>query len=116
MPHLRSFYVVHPDDWLLQEFSLGIQNRSKESIRQWILRELLETYNYPTGWLENQISLVDSESLELEVEDFFGIRLLTTNGEPFFWISISEENELEKAENRLVSILTGDKAAKELVS
>ena len=111
MPHLRSFYVVHPDDWLLQEFRLGIQNRSKESIRQWILRELLETYNYPTGWLENQISLVDSESLELEVKDFFGIRLSTTNREPFFWISISEENELEKAENRLVSILTKSNTA-----
>lgn len=111
MPRLRSFYVVHPDDWLLQESSLEIQNRSKQSIRQWLLRELLESYNYPTSWLGNQISLVDSESLELEVEDFFGICLATTSGEPFFWISISEENELEKAENCLVSILIKSNSA-----
>lgn len=106
MPRLRSFYLIRPDDWLLEETCLRVQSHSQQSKRQWILRELLESYNYPTNWLGNRISLVDSKNLDLTVEDFFGICLLTISREPFLWVSISEETELTKAENSLVSILT----------
>ncbi|MBE9227990.1 SAM-dependent DNA methyltransferase [Phormidium sp. LEGE 05292] len=111
MSRLRSFYEVHPDNWLLQEGSLETQDHHKQSIRQWILREILETYNYPTTWLGNQISLVNSESIDLVVEDFFGICLSTTAGDPFFWIYICEEKELEKAENSLATILLSSNSA-----
>lgn len=103
--------MVHPDNWLLQEASLGIQDHKKQSIRQWMLREILETYNYPTSWLGNQISLVDSESIDLAVEDFLGICLSTTDGDPFFLISICDEKELAKAENSLATILLSSNSA-----
>lgn len=105
MPRLRSFYLVRPDDWLLEEIDLNVQSGSKQSIRQWILRELLESYDYPTNWLGNRIILADSKSLKPIVKDFFGICLLTVNGEPFLWVSVSEEGELSKAENLLASSL-----------
>ncbi|MEH2058550.1 MAG: N-6 DNA methylase [Nostoc sp.] len=111
MPRLRSFYLVRPDDWLLEKTNLRVQSHSKQSIRQWILRELLESYNYPTNWLGNRISLVDSESSESTVKDFFGICLSTMSRETFLWVSISEESELVKAENILVSTLTGSNCA-----
>jgi type I restriction enzyme M protein len=111
MSRLRSFYVVHPDNWLLQEASLGIQDYKKQSIRQWMLREILETYNYPTNWLGNQISLVDAKSIDLTVEDFFGICLSTTDGHPFFLISVCPEKELAKAENTLAAILLSSNSA-----
>ncbi|MHC5597014.1 MAG: HsdM family class I SAM-dependent methyltransferase [Nostoc sp.] len=111
MPRLRSFYLVRPDDWLLEKTNLRVQSHSKQSIRQWILRELLESYNYPSNWLGNRISLVDSESSESTVKDFFGICLSTMSRETFLWVSISEESELVKAENILVSTLTGSNCA-----
>lgn len=111
MPRLRSFYLVRPDDWLLEKTHQRVQRNSKKSIRQWILRELLESYNYPTNWLGNRISLVDSDNLESITKDFFGICLSTMSGEPFLFICISEESELVKAEDILVSTLTGSYCA-----
>lgn len=111
MPRLRSFYLVDPDSWLLKEIDLGVQSLSKQSIRRWMLQELLESYNYPTSWLDKRIILVDSKNLQLTVKNFFGLCLLTPSGEPFLVVSVGDEHEISKTEDLLASILIESRCA-----
>ncbi len=105
MPRLKSFYSVNPHDWLLEKIDSRVEIHSKLAIRQWILRELVESYGYPISWLGTRIILIDSNSPKSPTKDFFGICLITTTENPFLWISIAEKDELNQAENVLISTL-----------
>lgn len=63
MPKIRPFYLIKPDDWLCKNHSYVAAEYRKakdnpqsneyhieEYVRQWMLRELINTYNYPHEW------------------------------------------------------------------
>lgn len=65
---LRPFYRIQPNEWVLttnpdvataQARALAEPEKDErqieEYIRQWILRELMETYSYPKDWLGERI-------------------------------------------------------------
>ena len=65
---IRPFYRIPPEDWLLTTNAdvataqrKAIENPQlderdiEEYVRQWVLRELIETYGYPREWLGERI-------------------------------------------------------------
>lgn len=74
MAKLRDFQVIPPEDWLFQthadvkacrvradeHFAThgtydGAERHIEEFVRQWVLRELLDAYDYPREWLGERI-------------------------------------------------------------
>lgn len=65
---IRDFYRIPPDEWLFQDHPDVIAARRKvdtdpnateknieEYVRQWVLRELIETYGYPKEWMGERL-------------------------------------------------------------
>lgn len=65
---IRDFYRIPPEDWLLTSNPdvahakrRALDNHSadektiEEYVRQWVLKELIETYGYPKDWLGERI-------------------------------------------------------------
>lgn len=113
MPHLKPFYELDSDGWLLkpQANPSKAKYEPRELVRQWILRELVETYQYPYEWIGSRIILVDSQNSEFYKQNFFGLCLLTSNKQPFLWVSAAIQGEIEQAEKALISVLREDRLA-----
>ena len=115
MKLLKPYYTIHPDSWLLtsdlhivkaqQEARDSTTIDSREQIRQWILRELIESYHYPDSWLGTRIIPAPSEGIRYPVEKLFGCYVLTVTDEPFIVISIEAPGNAELAEENLKSRL-----------
>ena len=100
---LRQYYSLPTSQWPLppkQAFS-GTSHIELESIRQWLMNELLATYHFPTEWLGSRVVLVDSNSLNAPTKDFFGLAVLTPAGSPFLWLSIKPPGCASDAERIL---------------
>lgn len=108
---LRAFYRVDPTEWWLtsireiataQESAiLRPEQDFSEYIRQWVLRELVESYYYPPDWIGTRI-VPSAPSPE---EDFDAgqadICILTRWGEPFILVSVSSAADEGDPEERL---------------
>lgn len=115
MPRLRPFYAIDPNDWWLNTKVKQSKNQGKsedtkapeqkELVRQWVLRELIEIYQYPREWLEVRILPVDPERAKQRRNNLFGFYMLTLNEEPFFWVSVAEPGQVEQAEKAMRSVL-----------
>lgn len=115
MARLRWFYEVDKKDWFQESISDKAEIKveksfERENIRQWILRELNVSYNYPRDWIGKQIILSDNIK-NVSVPNFFGIALLTHDGHPFAWISVSGKEENNEALKNLRALLLASKTA-----
>lgn len=65
---LKPFYKIDPDNWLLTNNADVVaaqararanpkmdENQIEEYIRQWVLKELIDSYGYPSDWLGERI-------------------------------------------------------------
>lgn len=65
---LKPFYKIDPDNWLLTNNADVVaaqararanpkmdENQIEEYIRQWVLKELVDSYGYPSDWLGERI-------------------------------------------------------------
>ena len=65
---LKEFYRVEPSEWLFTDHPDVIDAKRRvesdpsadektieEFVRQWVLKELIETYNYPKEWLNERL-------------------------------------------------------------
>lgn len=65
---LKEFHLIAPNDWLFQDHPDVIEAKKRaienpkadekiieEYVRQWVLKELIETYGYPKEWLGERI-------------------------------------------------------------
>lgn len=84
MVRLQPFYNLPSHQWALVDDSTNFDRR--EPIRQWILNELIQTYQYPKAWVGERIIFENSSK-------FYGISLLTCDGDPFIHISISTDSD-----------------------
>ncbi len=70
---LRPFYRITPDQWLFKDHPDVVEaarraqagggadeSTVEEYVRQWVLRELVETYNYPREWFGERIVIEES--------------------------------------------------------
>lgn len=115
MKFLKPYYAIHPDDWWLtsnphiakiqQEARDGTTIDVQEQIRQWVLRELIESYHYPHGWLGTRIIAIDPDDSQYADENLSGCCVLTESGQPFILVSIEAPGNAELAEENLKSRL-----------
>ncbi|HKZ39669.1 MAG TPA: type I restriction enzyme HsdR N-terminal domain-containing protein, partial [Candidatus Hodarchaeales archaeon] len=70
---LREFYRIPPTEWLFQDNQDVIAARRRteidpsakeetieEFVRQWLLRELIESYNYPKEWIGERLIIEET--------------------------------------------------------
>ena len=125
---LRPFYKIKPEKWLLTSISTDNENKKQslqeneiqeskntEYVRQWILRELLQTYNYPNEWLNNQIILGKSqENVSTKNQDSI-VLVKSKNNNSFLIIKViaplKENLILSVAEKELESLLMANSTA-----
>jgi type I restriction enzyme M protein len=103
MTKIKDFYKINPSEWLCTghnyvsaERKKAVQNPTsneynlEEYIRQWMLRELIDTYNYPEEWFSDD-GVSGRVYLEWPVAVgtttvFADIALLNEWGRPFLFI------------------------------
>src|SRR5437867_226166 len=99
---LKPFCEIPRSAWLGSTRKPAGSNR--EVVRQWLLRELCETYSYPTNWLKERLQLINGDAPQRFPKGFFGFSLLTTRRDPFLLVSIDPGNTTD-AEGRLRELL-----------
>jgi len=110
---IRPFRPTEPDRWLLakdhaKESGLASAARDQgtlehELLRQWILRELIESYLYPRQWCGTRIVPAGPSEAEREppVEGFRGLYFLTSKGDPFLLVAVAPPGARPTAEEAL---------------
>ena len=107
---LKQHYSVSIDEWILppKHDTGGNEDFGEESVRQWLLSELLATYRFPSDWLGSRIVFVDSDTFKAPTKNFFGLAILTPTGNPFLWISARAPGYASEAERALREVLLAD--------
>ena len=49
---IRPYYDIPYEEWLFRNHPYVKESYPEEKVRQWILRELIETYHYPQEWID----------------------------------------------------------------
>lgn len=105
MPRLRAFYPV--DAARRFDFSdtagQAVIYENLEAIRQWLLAELVESYDYPPEFIAERCRAGSDFELGHGVTGFC---LLTSSGKPFLWVLCSEPGKADQAELALRNVLT----------
>lgn len=124
---LRPFYRIDPTEWLFtsngdvnsaQRKALSEPNKDEyqieEYVRQWVLRELIESYGYPKEWLGEKIiveEIVQVASAEKESD----ISIKNDRGRTYIFIETKSSSvtgaEFEKAERQLETYLSATHTA-----
>jgi type I restriction enzyme M protein len=111
MPYLKPFYPIDPSSWRLTIANAQRKDSDenlvepRELVRQWVLREIMDSYQYPRDWIGTRIIAVEPDSAEAWKSNLFGLCILTAEGRPFIWFSIGAPGEAERAEEKLKSLL-----------
>ncbi len=117
MPRLRPYYEVPATEWACLPSSSGRSARKgctdpREPIRQWLLRELVDSYKLPAEWLGTRILALDARTNTDCPAGFLGLVVNTISGDPFLWVSIEAPGKGDLAEARLRHILESDAYAR----
>ncbi|MEI6221538.1 MAG: type I restriction enzyme HsdR N-terminal domain-containing protein [bacterium] len=96
---MQSFYPLPQSEWFLPS---GIAVPSEqdlrlyrlEELRQWILRELIDTYQYPPFWLQKRM-VFDYKVYVGNQERVIDLVLLNAIGEPFVFILLTDKEQIE---------------------
>lgn len=133
MAKLKSFYIVSPDEWLYKDRNdviyakkraeqwymekgsyEGAEKSIEEFVRQWILRELLDTYSYPAEWLGERLVIEEPVRMGVSGKEV-DIALKNENRRSFLFIEtknagVSKE-DFDIAEKQLESYLAATHTA-----
>lgn len=133
MSRLPAFTIIPPSKWLFQDLGLiggkaiianeykkinksfkNAEYKIEEFIRQWIIQQLVETYNYPETWMGDLIVVeepVHIGSNRCRVD----VAIINRNGEPIVLIETKSAScsgsELRHAEQQLKSYLSATHTA-----
>ena len=100
---IKSYYKIKPEDWLLDE-NPHVSNTKKkamadpslnleEYVRQWVLRELISSYNYPKEWLGERIVIEYTVMVNTTTTNFVDIAILNERGTPYLFIECKKIDE-----------------------
>ncbi len=124
---LRPFYRIDPSDWLFADnadvrFAQGRALTSpqlgeyeiEEYVRQWVLKELLETYHYPSEWLGERIVIEESVQMATMVKQA-DISIKNERGRTFLYVETKSASvtgpAFAKAERQLEGYLASTHTA-----
>jgi type I restriction enzyme M protein len=101
MPQIGGFKLISPSEWLFRshgdvidakrralEFEQrhgsldGAERSIEEFVRQWMLRQLIEVFNYPSEWLGERIIIEESVKMG-STEKEADISIRNSNGRTF---------------------------------
>jgi type I restriction enzyme M protein len=124
---LRPFYRISPDEWLLtanpdvsaareraRANPAATEEQIEEYVRQWVLRELLETYHYPRDWLGERI-VVEETVQVASSEKQADISIKNDRGRTYIYVetksSSAGASDFEKAQRQLETYLSATHTA-----
>ena len=124
---IRPFYRIPPQDWLLTTNGDVAAAQSKaledpqmdernieEYVRQWVLRELIETYGYPKEWLGERI-IVEETVQVATMKKEADISIKNERGKTYLFVetkkSAISEPEFAEAERQLEGYLSATHTA-----
>lgn len=124
---IKPFYKIHPDDWLLitnpdvamarkkaRENPRLDEQQIEEYVRQWALRELIETYGYPKEWIGGRI-IVEETVQMATMEKQADISIKNERHRTFLYIETKNSGvtqvEFDKAEKQLMGYLSSTHTA-----
>ncbi len=100
---IKSYYRIEPEDWLLDEHAY-VNNQKRralidpslnleEYVRQWVLRELLDNYNYPKDWLGDRIVIEYPVMVNTTTTNYVDIAILNERNTPYVFIECKKTGE-----------------------
>jgi len=124
---LKTFYRIPPKDWLLtsnadvaaaKKKALAEPHKNEkhieEYVRQWVLRELCDSYGYPMDWLGEKI-IVEEVVQVASTEKESDISIKNDRGRTYIYIETKNssigEAEYDKAERQLETYLSSTHTA-----
>lgn len=124
---MRTFYRIPPAEWLLSTNPdiASMQTKAlahphmgehdiEEYVRQWVLRELIETYHYPQAWLGEKI-VVEEPVAVASTDKEADIALKNERGRPYLFIETKKaglpDTGFERAERQLETYLSATHTA-----
>lgn len=124
---IRPFYRIPPEDWLLTTNAdvataqrKAIENPQmderdiEEYVRQWVLRELIETYGYPKEWLGERIIVEETVQMATMLKQA-DISIKNDRHKTFLYIETKKSGitpqEFESAEHQLMGYLSSTHTA-----
>ena len=100
---IKEYYTIKPQDWLLVDNSKVNNNKKRaiddpslileEYVRQWVLRELIDSYNYPKEWLGSRIRLEHGVMVNTSTTNYADIAILNEKDKPFLLIECKKLKE-----------------------
>ena len=133
MAKIQAFVFIHPKDWLFQthgdvmaarvraeEYEKthgcldGAEYQIEEFVRQWVLQQLLDVYNYPKEWLGEQIIIEEPVKMGASYKEA-DISLKNKAGRTFLYVETKKqginEAEFREAESQLETYLSSTHTA-----
>lgn len=124
---IHPFYRISPQDWLLASNAdvAAAQKKALENpqmdekdieeyVRQWVLRELIETYGYPKEWLGERIIVEETVQMATMMKEA-DISIKNERGKTYLFIETKNagvsETEFTKAERQLEGYLSATHTA-----
>jgi type I restriction enzyme M protein len=124
---LKPFYLIDPKEWLLtrnadvafaQRRALedpALSNSTlEEYVRQWVLRELIDSYKYPQEWLGERIVVEETVQMAT-MEKQADISIKNDRGRTFLYVETKASNitdgDFHKAERQLEGYLSSTHTA-----
>lgn len=115
MSKMKEFWEIKPSEWFLVKKSenqhgdlkfINSQKYRREIVRQWILKELIDTYNYPIDWVGERILKMNVDDEKSIVNGINGLVITLESGEPFMLISTEALGYAQSAEESLRSAMS----------
>ena len=124
---IKTFYNINPSEWLLTTNpDIAIAKKKalanpkldekdiEEYVRQWVLKEIIETYGYPKEWLGERIVVEETVQMAT-MEKQADISIKNERHKTFLFIetknSAINKLEFEKAERQLMGYLSSTHTA-----
>jgi len=124
---IRPFYRIPPEEWLLTTNAdvaaaqrKAIDNPQmderdiEEYVRQWVLRELIETYGYPKEWLGERIIVEETVQMATMLKQA-DISIKNDRHKTFLFVETKKSGvsrqEFESAEQQLMGYLSSTHTA-----
>ena len=133
LPKIHNFYQVEPSEWLFKTHGdvrhairraedyktregslIGAELHIEEFVRQWVLKSLIDNYNYPEEWMGGRIIIEESVKMgsSFKAAD---ISIKNPTGRTYLYIEVKNKGisneEFNEAERQLETYLSATHTA-----
>jgi len=101
---IKEFYEVPFAEWEFKSQVSGLKGKPEELVRQWVLKELIDTYKYPKEWFGDRILIEYPVHMGRDVKRC-DIAILNVEREPFILIEVKQILVKDQGKDQLRSYL-----------